>query len=111
MNGVPVCTPTPHPNRAILREPLRELRRGHESTGRCRKGEEECVPLRIDLDATVVGACLADRRTVRSKRVRVLLRAQASYQQRRGALDVGKDEGDGPDRKFRAHAGIIRRSP
>ena len=65
-----------------------------ERPGRRREGEEEGVALRVDLDAAVASARLADDAAVLGERLRVGLGAELVQQPRR-ALDVGEEEGDG----------------
>ena len=81
--------------------------RRRERARRSRKGEEEGVALRIDLDPAVAAARLADQAPVLGERLRVRIGAELVEQPRR-ALNVGEEEGDGARRKSRSHAGIIR---
>ena len=74
-----------------------EVRGRSHGTGRCREREEERVPLRVDLDATLVGAGVAYHRAVVGERVRVPLGAELA-QQRGRSFNVGEDEGDSAGR-------------
>ena len=88
-------------------ERTREGGGGHERSRRGREREEEGVTLRVDLDAALVGAGLADDAAVLGERIGVRLGAELVQQLRR-ALDVGEEKGDGAGRKVVAHGAIIR---
>jgi hypothetical protein len=55
--------------------------------------KEEGIALRVDLDAAVSGARLANRRSVRGEHLRVRLRAEL-VQERGRALDVREEQPD-----------------
>ncbi|MBM2822290.1 MAG: hypothetical protein HW413_1036 [Thermoleophilia bacterium] len=76
------------------RERLCHLFRCRKRTGCSRKGEEEGIALRVDFDAVVASAGLADHATVLGERLRVVLSAKL-VQKRRRAFDIGEEEGDG----------------
>src|SRR6478672_7173218 len=78
------------------------LARGFEGTGRGRKGEEEPIALRIDLDAAVPRESLTENPPMFAKHTRIPLRAKFPQQPRR-ALNVRKDERQRPRRKLRLH--------
>lgn len=74
---------------------------------RCgRKGDEEGVPLRVDLDAAVGVERLAQDAAMLAECLRVVLGTQLVEQLRR-PLDVGEEEGDGSGRKVALHSIIM----
>ena len=89
-------------------EPVDEGCRGGERALRCRKCEEEGVPLRVHLSSAVRRAGLPDQAPVVGERLGVGLRAEL-VQQRRRAFDVGEDKRDSASWKLGPHDGIIRR--
>ena len=99
----PGVQPDPHPDRARS-ERLRHRRRRSERARRRREREEERIALRVDLDATLGSAGLADHAPVLGERVGVRLGAELVQQPRR-ALDVGEEERDRAGRELRAHGG------
>jgi hypothetical protein len=70
-----------------------------QRTGRGGKGDEEGIPLRVDLDAAVDAERGAQDAAVLRERLGVGFGAQLVQQLRR-ALDVGEDEGDGSGREL-----------
>ena len=83
-------------NRAFCERFGDRLRRCDGS--RCRgEGEEECVSLRVDLDAARRGARQADRLTVLGECLRIGLRAELVQKPRR-AFDVGEQQRYRPGR-------------
>ena len=68
---------------------------------------EECVTLGPELDAFVVGECLAEDRRGPLEEVRIV--APHRLEQSRRALDIGKEERYGPGRQGLAHRVILRR--
>ncbi len=82
-----------HPNRS--RAQTFECFGGRpQSAGRSREGDEESIPLRIDLDALIGRERHTQDTAMLRQHPRVLLRAQFMQQLRR-TLDVGEEEGDG----------------
>ena len=77
-------------------------------TGGCREREEEGVALRVDLDAALGSACLADRPAMLGQSFGVGIGSELVEQPRR-ALDVGEEERDRAGREIRAHSGMIVR--
>jgi hypothetical protein len=67
-----------------------------------RKGEEESVSLRVDLDSTLGRTRFPDHKPMLGQRLRVGLRSELVQELRR-ALDVGKEEGDSPRGKIASH--------
>ena len=94
-----------HPHRQIER--VLGLARGFERTGRGRKRDEECVSLRVDLDAAVTPERLAQNTPLLGQPAPVLLRAELVEKARR-PLDVREEERDGAARQL-AHAASLRR--
>ena len=84
----------PDPNADRPRgEPVRDRLRRLERPRRGGEGDEEGVPLRIDLDAAVRRARIPHHPPVLGERVRIRLGAELVQKPRR-ALDVGEEEGD-----------------
>jgi hypothetical protein len=84
-------------------ERLREGRGGLNRSWCRREGEEERVSLRVDLDAVVTRAGLADQAAVLGKRSRIALRSQFVQELRR-SFDVGEEDGDCAGREVVSHA-------
>ena len=92
----------PHLDRP--RGQLAGKRLGGRQRTRCRReGEEERIPLRVDLDAALRATCLANDAPVLGESIGVRLRAELVQQLRR-SLDVGEEEGDGAGREIGSHA-------
>ena len=70
---------------------------------RGREGDEESVALRIDFDASVASARLADDPSVLGERLCVGCRSELVQEPRR-AFDVGEKEGDCAAREIVSHA-------
>jgi hypothetical protein len=73
------------------------------STSCRRKGKEEGVSLRVDLDPSFCGGRGPDDPTVLGQSFGGFLSAERVQEPRR-ALDVREEEGDGADRKVVSHA-------
>ncbi len=92
----------PHPDDRAVR-PLvggvgaLRLDRGRDSVAGAGEGEEERVALRVDLDAPALAEPLAHQPAVVAEDALVPLAEE--LQERRRALDVAEDEGDGAARK------------
>jgi len=80
-----------------------------QSAGRSPKGDEEGIPLGIDLDSLIGLESLPQDTAMLSQRLRVPLSAEFMQQLRR-TLDVGKEKGDGARRQVVAHLGEGLRS-
>jgi hypothetical protein len=97
----PCVDPDPHANR-----PTGEHRGCIPSSRQCsrrgRKGDEERVPLRVDLHAALRGERLSQHAAMLPERGRVLLGAQLVQQGGR-ALDVREEERDGSRREITPH--------
>src|SRR6266849_9907622 len=86
----------------VLGKPaLRCDRRRHRVLG-ATEGDEERVPLRVDLVAAVLGERLAQDPLVIGERVAVAI--SQLLEQLRRTLDVSKEEGDRADRQLRGRA-------
>src|SRR5205807_4091480 len=66
------------------------------------EGVEECVPLRVDLDAAVLGKSGPQEPAVLGQRLHITFLPQLFDQPRR-ALDVCEQQGDGAGRKIHTH--------
>ncbi len=75
---------------------------GGEGAGCGREGEEEGVPLRVDLDSAFGSAGFADQPAVLRESLGVGIGAKLPEKLRR-SLNVGEEEGDGARRKFVSH--------
>ena len=84
------------------------LHRGGHRVARPREREEERVPLHVDLDAAVLAERVADNPPVFGDQLPVTV--AKPLEERRRALDVRKDEGDGAGRQSR-HATILTSPP
>jgi len=87
-------------------QPLEHAGRSPECARCGRKGDEEGVPLRVDLDAAVGVEGLAQDAAMLRQRRRIPLGTQLVEQLRR-PLDVGEEEGDGSGRKVALHSIIM----
>ena len=96
----------PHPHRAARKRELR-VRGGRHGIGRTRKGDEESVALRVDLDALVPPPGLPQRPAVLGKHVRIPV-AQLPEEPRR-PLDIREEERHRPGREFGLHPSILSR--
>jgi hypothetical protein len=76
--------------------------RGSRRTLGGRKGDEERISLRVDLDAAMRSEGLAQKPAMLGERVAVRLAAER-MEQACGALDVSEEEGDGAGRQVAAH--------
>jgi hypothetical protein len=97
----------PHPHRAALERRLR-IGRGLHCIGCTRKGDEERVTLRVDLDAVVQPERLPQRTPVLGQDARVAV-AQLLEQPRR-PFDVGEEKSHRPGRKLGLHPSILSRA-
>src|SRR2546423_11617964 len=86
-----------HPHRKL--ELALSLTRRLERTWRGRKGDEERVTLRVDLDAGVVLERLPQDAPMLGQRVRIALLAELVQQPRR-PLDIRKEERNRPARQL-----------
>jgi hypothetical protein len=77
-----------------------------QRTGCGRKGGEERVALRVDLDTAVRSNCFTNDAPVFGERLRVPLGSELLQEFRR-ACDVGEEERHPARRKFRRHTGIM----
>ena len=98
--------PHPHEDGAAVRPVVRGVGALHldgrlDRVAGAREGEEERVALRVDLDAAALGERVAHQPAVVGEDAVVAL--AELLQQRRRALDVAEDEGDGAARE-RGHA-------
>jgi hypothetical protein len=100
----PRVQPHPHAHRAVRKRELRIGRGGH-SIGRTRKGDEERVALRVDLDTLVAQPCRSQRTAVLGKHFRIPI-AQLPEQPRR-TLDVREEERHRPGRELWLHLTIL----
>jgi hypothetical protein len=99
----------PHPDAHLpVGERLLTLERRRGCVGRTREGDEERVPLGVDLDAAVARERLAQRAPVLCEHRGVAV-AELMEQSRR-ALDISKEEGDGPLGELSHAYRIARRS-
>ena len=96
----------PHPHRPARERALRLSGRRHR-VGRTRKGDEERVALRVDLDPVVPPPRLPQRAAVLGKHLRIPV-AQLLEQPRR-PLDVGEEERHRPGRELGLHPPILSR--
>jgi len=91
----------PHRDRAGG-ERVREVRGGGDSRRCGREGEEESVPLGVDLDSALRSARLADHPSVLGERLRVPFGTELVQKPRR-PLHVGEQEGDGAGGQVATH--------
>ena len=97
--------PHPHGDRPRLERLLCGAHSGHGA--RCRgERHEECVPLRVDLDATLCGERLTQHAAMLGECVGIAAGAELPEQPRR-TLDVREQQRDGSRRKGSRHAGSI----
>ena len=105
--GSPVWQAHPHANRPVGKR-LLSLARGRKRIARPREGDEECVSLRVYLDAAVRREGGPQRAPVLGQRLRVGV--SELVQQLGRALDVGEEKGDGAGGEL-AHPSILAVNP
>ena len=98
--GLAGVDPDPHSNGPVCGEGSLCLDRCRKRVGRCLERDEERVPLRVDLYATV--ALEGGSQQVAMLYERLCVALAQLLQQPRGADDVGEQQRDGPARQ-RAH--------
>jgi hypothetical protein len=74
---------------------------------RGRENAEECIPLRVDLDAVVRRERTAEERVVLRESIGIG-RIPERLQQRRGALDIREEKRDRSSRKRTSHETMMR---
>ena len=97
----PGMDPDPHPDRAGRQTGDRVSGRA-ERPRPCRKGNEEGIALRVDLDSPLRGKGLAHDPPMLRQCLPISLRPQLVQQPRR-ALNVGEEKGDSARRKVTPH--------
>jgi hypothetical protein len=97
----PRVQPDAHADRSCC-QLLRDRGGGRERARRRLKGDEERIPLRVDLNPAVRSARLPHDAPVLAESIRISLRAKLVQELRR-ALYVREEKRDGPDREVVAH--------
>ena len=98
----------PHPNLSICQRSLR-VRGSRHRPRRTRECNEECIPLRIDLDPLVPRPDVPQHAVMLGKHLGIPI-AQPLKQPRR-ALNIGEQKRHRPGRKLPLHPPILYRQP
>jgi hypothetical protein len=79
-------------------ESIADLGSGSERVGGLPEGNEESIPLRVDLDPAVAEERISQRPAMLGQHL--CIRVAELVEQPRRALDVGEEEGDRPGREL-----------